>query len=214
MKLNLLSLVSGIALTTIAFTASAQKAYKEGSISYTATVMGTNVDSKMYFKGDSSSTSGKQGPASFKTIMAKGGDYLAILIDVPVANMKKAAIATPAELEEAKDSEPSFTFTPTSETKVINGFNCKKVTAKDDKTGKSYDVWVTNDFTVPVNVLTKYFASAGGFPIQFTTVQMGQEISMSVKSISDEKVPAGTFSVPADFDKITLTDLKNMRGGH
>ncbi|OKS86769.1 DUF4412 domain-containing protein [Mucilaginibacter polytrichastri] len=214
MKLKFLSVALGVVLSATAITASAQKAYTEGVVSYTATAGGQTVDSKLYFKGDSSSTGGQRGPATFKTIMAKGGDYLAILIDVPIANMKKAAIGTPAELESFKDQEPQFTFTPSTEAKVINGFNCTKVTVKDAKSGQSYEAWVTKDVTVPVNLITKYFAAAGGFPIQFTTMQMGQPLSIVIKSISGDKVPAGTFSIPAGYDKITITDLNALSGGH
>lgn len=213
MKLKFLSVAFGIVLSATAFTASAQKAYTEGVVNYTATAGGQTIDSQLFFKGDSSSTSGKRGPATIKTIMANGGDYLAILVDVPIANIKKAAIGTPAELESFKDSEPQFTFTPSTETKVINGFNCKKVAVKDTKSGQSYDAWVTNDVTVPVTIITKYFASAGGFPIQFTTLQMGQPLSITVKSITGDKAPAGTFSIPAGYDKITITDLSTLGGG-
>ena len=213
MKLNFLNVALGIVLSATTIMASAQKAYKEGSMTYTATVAGQTADSQLFFKGDSSSTSGKAGPASFKTIMANNGDYLAIILDVPVANIKKAFIGTPAELEQAKDMEPNFTFTPTTETKVINGFNCKKVMVKDAKSGTSSDAWVTNDFTVPVNILTKYFASAGGFPIQFTTVQQGQQLQILIKSISDVKAPAGTFSIPAGYERGTFADMAALRGG-
>jgi len=213
MKLKFLSVALGVVLSATAITASAQKSYTEGVVSYTATAAGQTVDSQLYFKGDSSSTSGKRGPASIKTIMANGGDYLAILVDVPIANIKKAAIGTPAELESFKDSEPQFTFTPGTETKVINGFNCKKVAVKDAKSGQSYEAWVTNDVTIPVTLITKYFAAAGGFPVQFTTLQMGQPLSITVKSVTGDKVPAGAFTIPAGYDKITITDLSALGGG-
>ena len=213
MKLNFLNVALGIVLSATTISASAQKAYTAGTVAYTATVMGQTADSQLYFKGDSSSTSGKAGPASFRTIMANGGDYLAIILDVPVANIKKAFIGTPAELEQAKDMEPDFKFTPGTETKVINGFNCKKVTVLDNKTKQTSEAWVTNDITVPVNILTKYFAAAGGFPIQFTTVQQGQPLSILVKSITDTKAPAGTFSIPAGYDRGTLADMAALRGG-
>lgn len=213
MKLNFLSVALGIVLSATTISASAQKAYTTGSLSYTATVMGQTADAVLYFKGDSSSTSGKQGPASFKTIMANNGDYLAIILDVPVANIKKAFVGTPAELEQAKDMEPDFKFTPGTETKVINGFNCKKVTVTDNKSKQTSDAWVTNDITVPANILTKYFVAAGGFPIQFTTIQQGQPLAITIKTISDAKPPVGTFSIPAGYERGTLADMAALRGG-
>jgi hypothetical protein len=83
---------------------------------------------------------------------------------------------------------------------------------KDSKSGSSYVAWVTKDVVAPTNSLTKYFADAGGFPVQFTTMQQGQSIDVTLKSVTDEKAPAGTFGIPAGFDKITLDDLKAMSG--
>jgi len=35
---------------------------------------------------------------------------------------------------------------------------------------------------------------------------------VTLKAISDEKVPAGTFAIGAGYDKISLSDLKAMGG--
>ena len=108
---------------------------------------------------------------------------------------------------------PTFTFTPGTETKQISGFNCKKVQAKDNKTGKSYDVWVTNDISVPTTALPPYYKTIGGFPVEYTQFQQGQSTDVTVTSVTDQKAPAGTFSIAPDFDKITMDDLKSMGGG-
>jgi hypothetical protein len=48
----------------------------------------------------------------------------------------------------------------------------------------------------------------GGVPIQFVSLQMGQKLDITVKTITNDKVPAGIFSIPADFTKGSLADLK------
>jgi hypothetical protein len=121
--------------------------------------------------------------------------------------MKKAGIATPAELEEGMSQLPNFTFTPGTETKQISGFNCKKVVAKDNKSGKSYDVWITNDVTVPETAIPFYYAKIGGLPIQFTAFQQGQETPITISSVTDAKAPAGTYTIAKDFDKVSMSDL-------
>jgi hypothetical protein len=211
MKLKLLTVAAGIALLAGSMEAKAQKVYKEGSIVYTASSDKGSLDVKNYFKADSNVTVQQSGPAKISIITAGAGDYLAILVDVPVANLKKAAIATPAELEEGKSQIPELTFTPGTETKVIAGLNCKKVAVKD-ASGKSFDVWVTNDISAPTNGMSQLYSKVGGFPVQFTTYQMGQTVNVTFKSITDEKVPAGMFSIPAGYDKISLTDLKSLGG--
>ncbi|MGI4021022.1 MAG: DUF4412 domain-containing protein [Janthinobacterium lividum] len=203
----------GLALTTIGFAANAQKTISEGLITYNVSTNGQQQETKNYFKGDSSSYQLQQGPAAIKILTNDKADYLAFIIDVPVASMKKAAVATPADMEQMKDQEPKFTSTQTTETQTIAGFKCKKVQVKDSKSGSSFDVWVTNDVSAPTNSLTKYFANFGGFPVKFTTIQMGKPLEVTVKSISAEKVKAGTFSIPAGFDRITFEDLKALGGG-
>jgi len=212
MNNNFLKFAFGIALTAVAFNASAQKTYTEGVITYSLKTGAGDVDSKVSFRGDSSSSSSQYGPAQVKLISTAKGNYFAVIVDVPVASMKKAAVLTPDDLEQAAAAAPKFTFTPGTETKQISGFNCKKVTVKDPKSGASFDAWVTNDIVAPPNLMSKYFEGSGGFPVQFTTIQQGQPIAVTLKSISAEKVPVGTFGIPPGYDRITMEELNSMRG--
>ena len=209
---NIKKLALGFAFTSIGFAAKAQKNITEGVITYTVVANGQSNEAKDYFKGDSSSYQFQQGPADLKIISNEKANFRAILVDVPVASIKKAAVLTPADIEQMKDMEPSYTSTPTSETQTIAGYKCKKVQAKDSKNGSTFDVWVTNDVTLPSNNLTKYYASFGGTPVKFSITQMGQKIDVTLKSISEEKVKAGTFGIPTDFEKITLQELMSMSG--
>jgi hypothetical protein len=213
MKIKLFTAAMGIALTATAMSASAQKAYKEGLAIISMNAMGQSIEAKNYFRTDSSAVSFATGPANIKVLTDAKGSFMAILVDVPVASIKKAAIASPAEIEEESSKIPAFTFVTGTETKVINGFNCKKVVATDPKTSKNYDIWVTNDISLPVSQASKYYAKAGGFPIQYVTFQNGQASEVTVKSVVEQKVPAGTFTIPGDFDKITLDELKSLGGG-
>ena len=213
MKIRLFTVATGIAISATALSASAQKAYKEGFATISTSMQGQQIEAKNYFKADSAAIAFSAGPANIKVLTDAKGTYMAVLVDVAVASIKKAAVATPAEVEDALSKLPKLTFTPGTETKVINGFNCKKVVAKDAATSKTYDVWVTNDVTLPATGMSKYYANAGGFPIQYTSFQDGRTTEVTVKSITEQKLPAGTFGIPADFEKISLDDLKAMGGG-
>ncbi|HEY0244695.1 MAG TPA: DUF4412 domain-containing protein [Mucilaginibacter sp.] len=213
MNNNILKVALGVSLTIAAFSASAQKNYTEGVVSYTTTSPAGNAESKISFRGDSSLTVLQTGPAVIKLITTVKHSYFAILVDVPVASMKKAAVLTPDEVDQASDELPKLTFTPTTETKQISGYNCKKVTAKDAKSGSDIEVWVTNDISAPANTVSMPFVSAGGFPVEVITTLQGQKADITLKSITEQKVPAGAFGVPAGYDKITYDELKAMRGG-
>ncbi len=208
MNNKLFNVALGIVLTATALSASAQKIYKTGVVSYSTEVQGQPADVKQYFTPDSTAAVMTVGPANVKVLSTAKHDYLAVVLDVPVASLKKAGIATPAELEQGLAMVPSFTFAPTTEMKKIAGFNCKKVVAKDTKSGKSYDVWVTNDISAPATAYPWYYANAGGFPVQYTAFQQGQEASITISSVSDAKAPAGTFAISKDFEKGTMADLR------
>jgi|SRR6185312_6171772 hypothetical protein len=211
MNYKLLNVALGIVLTATTLGASAQKTYTNGMVAYTMDMQGQAGDVKQYFTPDSSAAVITFGPGIVKVLSTAKHDYLAVILDIPVASLKKAATATPAELEQAMAMIPSFSFTPTTETKKIGDFNCKKVVAKDTKSGKTYDVWVTNDVSVPTTAYPFYYANAGGFPVQYTAFQQGQEQSITISGISDAKAPAGTFAIGKDFEKVS--SLADLRGG-
>jgi hypothetical protein len=131
-------------------------------------VRGQKVPAKNYFTPDSSAYVFNAGPATIKLLADAKGKSFVTLVDVPAFNVKKAAVSTPDEIEQAVAALPVFEFTPTTETKVISGFNCKRIVAKG-KDGKTYDIWITNDVEVPLSGLAKYYAKIGGFPVQYTS---------------------------------------------
>jgi hypothetical protein len=214
MNIKMLTVAMGIVLTVTAMNARAQKVYTQGVLTLSADMRGQPVVLKDYFTPDSSSYSFTTGPATIKILSDSKSTFFAILVDVPVASIKKAAVLTPAEIEQQLDGMPKFTFAPGTETKQISGFNCKKVVATDTKTKKTYDIWITNDFSIPAGAVAKYYAGIGGTPIQYTSFSQGQEASATVTGVADTKAPAGTFAISSDFDKISYDDLKAMSGGN
>jgi len=214
MNIKLLFVALGIALTATTISANAQKAYTQGTVTLSGEMRGQATVMKDYFTADSSALSFQAGPAAIKILTNATKTYLAVIVDVPSFSVKKAAIATPDEIDQAKNALPKFTFSPTADTKQISGFNCKRVVATDAKDNKTYDVWITNDVTLPASTLSDLYAGAGGVPIQYTSFNQGQASVVTVTAITDEKAPAGTFSFSADYDKITLDDLKAMSGGN
>ncbi|GAB2981261.1 hypothetical protein GCM10027049_16480 [Mucilaginibacter puniceus] len=209
-KQTIIAMVLAVSCLTIS--AKAQKTYTEGSAIYSIASNMGEMEAKFLFKPDSNAYVTQQGPANIKLISNNNGTYAVILVDVSIASIKKAAVLTPADLEQLESKAPKYTFTATTETKQINGFNCKKVIAKDAKSGSSIDIWVTNDLTAPLNNVTKVFVGAGGYPVQFTATERGQTFDATLKSITQEKLPAGSFSIPAGFDSITLNELNALDG--
>jgi len=213
MKIKFLSAALGIILSATVLSASAQKTYTEGVVTYKTSMRGQDVEIKEYFRADSSAATFSAGPATIKLLSDANHKSFAVLVDVPVASIKKAAIYTPDEVDQVMSTMPTFTFAPGTDTKQISGFNCKKVVATDNKDKKTYDIWITNDITVPPTAIPVYYKEIGGFPVQYTAFQQGQSTEITVSTVTGDKAPAGTFGIPADFDKITKDDLAAMSGG-
>lgn len=212
MKTDIFCGLLSVILSATVISTNAQKTYTEGIVTYKTNMSGQDVEIKEYFRPDSSATTYTVGQATIKILSDANKKSYAILVDVPQAKIKKAAIMSPDEIEEAKNALPSFTFAPGIETKQISGYKCKKVIATDAKDKKTYEVWVTNDITVPSTAIPPYYKEIGGFPIQYTIFQQGQSSNVTISSVTDQKAPAGTFAIAADFDKITMNDLKALSG--
>lgn len=213
MNMKFFSVAMGVALSAMAMTASAQKSIQNGLITYSTNMRGNDIEIKEYFSPDSISSGFSAGPATIKLLTDANHKSFVVMVDVPMASIKKAAVYTPAEIEEVTNSFPKFTFAPGTETKQISGYNCKKVVATDAATKKTYDVWITNDITVPAAAIPSYYRSIGGFPVQYAAFQQGQSTDVTIKSVVDQVAPKGTFSIPSDFDKISKSDLEAMSGG-
>ena len=219
MKIKFLSVALGIALSATILSASAQKRYTEGLVTLKTSAYGQDIELKEYFRSDSTATIFAAGPANIKLLADANYKFFAIVASVSAYNIKKAAIYTPDEINEVLSSFPTFTFAPSTETKQISGFNCKKVVATDTKTQKTYDIWITNDLSLPSAVIDKYYTSIGGVPIQYTSFQKGPDGALvtadyTITGVSDQKAPAGTFGIAPDFDKISKDELEAMARGN
>jgi len=219
MKIKFLSVALGIALSATILSASAQKSYTEGLVTVKTSARGQDIEMKEYFRSDSTATIFAAGPANIKLLADANYKFFAIVASVSAYNIKKAAIYTPDEINEVLSSFPTFTFAPSTETKQISGFNCKKVVATDTKTQKTYDIWITNDLSLPSAVIDKYYTSIGGVPIQYTSFQKGPDGALvtadyTITGVSDQKAPAGTFGIAPDFDKISKDELEAMARGN
>jgi len=157
---------------------------------------------KLYFTADSSAYTMKIRPRDQEKleIRDKSGQFY-----VYEANPNAGIVANPAEIKQFNSTAPKFTYSPTTETQQISGFNCKKIIATDTKTKETYDVWVTNDVKVPLTAIPIFYAGISGLPVRYTVLNSGMKQTFTIHNISSEKVPAGIFSIPANLMKIPLS---------
>lgn len=211
-------------LMTTAIVAHAQKKITEGTVIYTTKYLPTAEqeaaaemmpkEAKIKFNGNLFNISFETGPA----IISVTQDFVTLtgitLIDVPVAQMQFAVKTDKAAYEKETAELPKFSeFKATGEKKMIGAYNTEKYTYKDNK-GGTYELWATTDVEIPAGLSGPEFKDIKGTLVQFTAFQQGGiKATMTLKSISEDKVGPLSLDVPKGYEVKTMDELKAMQGG-
>jgi hypothetical protein len=205
-------IVLGLAIAITSLKASAQTTYESGLYMTSTRVNNNPINMWNYFNQDYMLTRYFSGRSTFKTLTNAHWTLVAILLDVPTAEIKKVAILNPQELKELFSEMPRLTYAPTNETKMISGFNCRRIIATNVVTKRTYDVWTTKDVIMPEAATPVYYQGIDGFPIQYVAFRDGVENMVTVLTIRNVTIPPDTFTVPGDFQRITYNDYKMLSG--
>ncbi len=115
-----------------------------------------------------------------------------------------------ANIEEAGLEDPEIKFL--DETKEIAGYTCKKaeVTSGDDM----IEVFYTEEINVPKGMNDNNgFKGIEGVLMEYSVVQEGMIMIMTVKEVKKGKVNKGMFVIPDDYEIKTAEELGGMLGG-
>ena len=201
-------------LISMAIVAHAQKKITEGTlvygIEYKVEAPGAPTENKVKFNGDVSKMEMISGPATVGIFAdLKNGTGL-VLVDVPVAQMQKAAKLTKSDVEEMNAVKPKLSeFKATGEKAMIAGYNAEKYTYKNDK-GESAVMWATTELELPLNVVNSDFKDFKGTVLKYADAN----VTVTLKSINETKVGVlSVTAVPSGYDEITYAELKAMQGG-
>lgn len=99
----------------------------------------------------------------------------------------------------------------TNETKVIAGYNCKKIKVKkaSDPT-KSFDAYYTKEMgSDDINSLSPY-SSIHGMLMQYRLSKMGLEMEFTAKSVKKADIPDEAFSVPSAYKMISKAEMQKF----
>jgi GLPGLI family protein len=111
-----------------------------------------------------------------------------------------------------------YAITPTTETKSIAGYNCKKSIAKG-KDGEEIELWFAPDLARPNSNWTSPYKGIDGMMMEFSTskqTSMGpMTMKMTVKEVAKEPVDDAKFKAPdGTWKKVTMAEfMKSMGGG-
>lgn len=185
--------------------ASAQKKFSEGTISYDV-VINTGSDKPKnadfldgttvvnYIKGDKSRTEMVSPLGTLTTIYDGSKNSIVILKDI--GEQKYMITLTPADWKDANKKYDGISFTYEDGEKMILGYKCKKAIARLQD-GTTYTVWYTQDL-IPENKNFQYETKTlPGLAMEYETVNSkGEKTTYTVSKINFNPVPVSKFDLP------------------
>lgn len=211
-------------LISATLVAHAQKKLTEGALTYTSAYSPTSEqeiavaqmpkETKTKFNGNLLTTGFESGPATIKVIQDFSTLNSLVLIDVPIAQIQFAVKGNKESYEKENADVPKFSeFKASGEKQTLGGYNTEKYTYKDNK-GASYELWATNDIELPAGFFGPEFKDVKGTLVKYTTfMQGGIKATLTLKSVSEEKVGPLSLEVPKGYDLKTMEEIKAMQGG-
>ena len=206
-------------LLLICFSATAQKKFSEGTISYDIVITtgtdkpknadfldGTTVVN--YIKADKSRSEMVSPLGTLTTIYDGSKNSIVILKDI--GQQKYMITLTQSDWKDANKKYDGIVFTYEEGSKEILGYKCKKAIAKLQD-GTTYTVWYTPDL-IPENKNFQYETKAlPGLTMQYEIVNSKSEkTAYTVSKISFNPVPASKFDLPqSGYRVVTYAESKS-----
>lgn len=211
-----------VSFCTLLVTANAQRKVSELTLVYDASISSGSSEPKMadaldghtktiYIKGNMSRAEMASALFSSATIHDSKTGTAVVLKEV---SGQKLLIRMSADnWAENNKRYDGITFTNTSETKTIAGYNCIKAEARLPD-GTTFTVYYTPDI-VPENKEYDYqFKNLNGLPLEYELVQGKLTIRYTVSKINMNPVPASKFDIPkSGYREMTYEESKKMNAG-
>jgi hypothetical protein len=195
----------------------AQKTISEGIINYSIQIQNSDKPNEIadsataiiYLKGDLSRTDMINSLGSEITIpdIKTGG---AIILK-QYSGQKLMITLTKENRNDKYNRYNGIVFQPTSETKVIAGYLCKKATAQL-KGGDAFSVYYATD----VNVINKdydpIFKNLVGLPVQYEFIRGKLTFKYTISSVNLNPVPVSRFDIPKAGYRTISYDENQKKG--
>jgi GLPGLI family protein len=122
-------------------------------------------------------------------------------------DMMGMKFAVPMDIPEEKEADkPKITYEK-SGGKTIAGYKCKKAIVK--YADEEMEVYYTEELKAYSDKIT----GLKGFPMEYTTNSSGMKVKTTVTEVKKESISDDKFSIPDDFQVMSLDDLQKMLSG-
>lgn len=163
---------------------------------------------KVYFKGDSAVSIQQMNDESTTIITHSPTNFMRVLL--ASRDRKYVIDYSRADQQEESPAKLGYSYQIGIDTQTIAHYKALKYTLTNKVTGQTDEAWFTKDISLVPNSLTMAFDTTRGFPLSFTTNNNGMMTKTTVKEIKFEPVPAGIFSSPPGYQKMTPKQLREL----
>jgi GLPGLI family protein len=196
----------------------------EGHIAYKMEATSDNPDMQMavsmmqgstldvYFKEKQTRAEMKMGTMMNMTTISNetNGEMLMLMSGMVGQNAIKSNLK---ELDSAQAEKPKTEVTLETETKVIEGYTCKKAIVTDEE-GTESVFWYTEEIAVAKKGQNYLNESVPGFPMQSEINNNGLKMIMTVTKV-DKKLDKKSselfdMTIPSGYKEMTMEQLKSM----
>lgn len=199
----------------------AQKTISDGSVTYDILVQSKNSETKVssgingakttiYLKGSLSRTDMTSSLGTETTIYNSKIGSAAILKEY--SGQKLMITLTKENWEERNKKFDGITFDITTETKVIEGYNCKRAIAKL-KDGSSIAVYYSPDLIAMNKDYSQAFKNLPGFPMDYEFETEKLIFKYHISKVDFSPVPASKFEFPKSGYRIMTYDQNKSGKG-
>jgi GLPGLI family protein len=196
----------------------------EGHIAYKMEATSDNPDMQMavsmmqgstldvYFKEKQTRAEMKMGAMMNMTTISNenNGEMLMLMSGMVGQNAIKSNLK---ELDSAQAEKPKTEVTLENETKVIEGYTCKKAIVTDEE-GTESVFWYTEEISVAKKGQNYLNESVPGFPMQSEINNNGLKMIMTVTKVDKklDKKASELFdmTIPSGYKEMTMEQLKSM----
>jgi GLPGLI family protein len=215
-----------LALTICMLSCASIAQLKEGHVSFKIETSTDNPDMQMavgmlqgstmevYFKEKFTRGEFKMGSMMTITNISNetSGDVLMLMSGMMGNNAIKMN-AKDLEKDTADLKKPKVDVSITNETKVIEGYTCKKALVTDEE-GTISTFWFTEDIYAAKKGQSYLSSDVPGFPMQFEMNNNGMKMMMTVTKVETKLASKSSdlfnMSVPEGYKEMTADQLKQM----
>jgi len=191
----------------------------EGTIEYKIVVLDSNnamakfAPDKMIvkFKNNLSYAQVIAGMGLFETDFINDEPEKKIMQMVRLLNKKVSYIADTTAVNKELNKSPQLIVTPTSETKMIAGYKCKKanVSYKDGKLGP-FDVYYTEDIELENPNWATPFKDVKGVLMGYRINRYGFYMEFTATKVDQDNIDDNQFKIPPEYKRISKEQIDEL----